>query len=87
MFRILSVTRSLTCSHALSYGNKGHLYDCACVRRGPSVRGYTAAIACVQRVHAHTLQHERQGRTLGLDYRPCAVASLRVTVYVATVST
>ena len=29
--------------HMLSYGDKGHLYDCECVRRGPSKYG---AIAC-----------------------------------------
>ena len=44
---------------ALSYGDKGHLYDCACMRRGYGM--------CT-RVRAQTLQHERQGKTL--DYRP-----------------
>ena len=27
----------LRVTHALSYGDKGHVYDCACVRRGPSL--------------------------------------------------
>ena len=52
----------LRVTHALSYGNKGHLYDCACVRRGPSLYS-----RCT-RVRAQTLQHERQGKTL--DYSP-----------------
>ena len=26
----------LRVTHALSYGDKGHLHDCTCVRRGPS---------------------------------------------------
>ena len=55
----------LRAMHALSYGDKGHLYDCACVRRGPSLG--TGAIACAHALRAQTLQHERQGRTL--DYR------------------
>ena len=27
----------LRVTHALSYGDKGHLYDCACLRRGPGL--------------------------------------------------
>ena len=27
----------LRVTHALPYGEKGHVYDCACVRRGPSL--------------------------------------------------
>ena len=27
----------LRVTHVLSYGDKGHVYDCACVRRGPSL--------------------------------------------------
>ena len=27
----------LRVTHALSHGDKGHVYDCACVRRGPSL--------------------------------------------------
>ena len=49
----------LLVTDALSYGDKGHLYDCVCVRRGPGM--------CT-RIRAQTLQHERQGRTL--DYSP-----------------
>ena len=60
----------LRVTHALSYGDKRHLYDCACVRRGLAwrrvrIRGYSMCT----RVHAQTLQHARQGRTL-LDYSP-----------------
>ena len=39
----------LRVTHMLSYGDKGHLYDCACVRRGPS--GYGAM------AFAHTYVH------------------------------
>ena len=53
MFRILSVTRSLMCSHTLSYGDKGHQYDCACVKRGLSL-GMRLYYMCT-RVRAQTL--------------------------------
>ena len=54
--------------HALFYGDKGHLYDCACVRwvlaYWVRIRGYSMCT----RVRAQTLQHARQGRTL--DHSP-----------------
>ena len=63
----------LRVTHVLSYGDKGHLYDCTCVRRGwpgywvhtcTCIRGYSTCT----RICAKTLQHARQGRTL--DYSP-----------------
>ena len=59
----------LCVTHTLSYGDKGHLYDCTCVRRGwpgywVHIRGYSLCT----RIRAQTLLHARQGRTL--DYSP-----------------
>jgi len=54
----------LRVTHTLSYGDKGHLDDCACVRKPSLVTGYNMCT----RVRAQTLQHERQGKTL--DYGP-----------------
>ena len=56
--QILLAVRALR--FLLSYGDKGHLHDFACVRR---VRGYSMCT----RVSAQTLHH-RQGKTL--DYSP-----------------
>ena len=39
----------LRVTHALSYGDKGHLNDCACMRRGPSL------VMRLYYVHMHRL--------------------------------
>ena len=38
--------------HALSYGDKGHLYDCACVRSGLAL-GTGYVYEAIARAHAY----------------------------------